>query len=106
VTEVTVPDPLTGLACSVMAEPGVKISPAVGLVMDTMGAPLPVPPPPVEVGLGEGDGELVGEVDGDGDGDGDEVGEVEGDGLGDGLPLPLQAVPFRVKAVGAVLLPL
>ena len=96
----TVPEPLTGLACSVMAEPGVKISPAVGLVMDTMGAPLPVPPPPVEVGLGEGDG-AVGEV----DGDGDEVGEVDGDGLGDG-EAPLQVVPFSVNVVGAALLPL
>ena len=96
----TVPEPLTGLACSVMAEPGVKISPAVGLVIDTIGAPLPLPlpPPPVEVGLGLGLGE----------GDGDELAVEVGDGEGDGeavLP-PLQVVPFSVNEVGAVLLPL
>ena len=94
----TVPEPLTGLACSVMAEPGVKISPAVGLVMDTIGAPLPLPLPPVEVGLGLGLGE----------GDGEEVAVEVGDGDGDGEALlpPLQAVPFSVNEVGAVLLPL
>jgi hypothetical protein len=34
-------------------EPGLKIWPAVGLVMDTIG--VPEPPPPVEVGEGLGD---------------------------------------------------
>ena len=91
------PEPVTGLACSVMAEPGLKISPAVGLVMDTMGAaPGVPPPPPVEVGLGLGVG----------DGDVDAVGDVEGEGLGEAVLPPLQAVPLRVKAVGAVLVPL
>ena len=94
------PEPLTGLACSVMAEPGVKISPAVGLVMDTIGAPLPLPLPPVEVGLGLGLGL--------GEGDGEELPVEVGDGDGDGEALlpPLQAVPFSVNEVGAVLLPL
>ena len=98
----TVPEPLTGLACSVMAEPGVKISPAVGLVMDTIGAPLPLPlpPPPVEVGLGLGLGE------GEGEELPVEVGDGEGDGDGEALLPPLQAVPFSVNEVGAVLLPL
>ena len=95
------PEPVTGLACSVMAEPGLKISPAVGLVMDTMGAaPGVPPPPPVEVGLGlgDGDGVVVGV--------GDEVGVVEGEGLGEPVPPPLQAVPLSVNAVGAALVPL
>jgi hypothetical protein len=35
-----VPAPVTGAACRVMAEPGVKICPAVGLVMETIGEPL------------------------------------------------------------------
>ena len=87
------PDPVTGLACSVMAEPGPKISPAVGLVMDTMGA---APGVPLEVG------------DGVGVGVGEEVGDVVGlgEGLGDAVAPPLQAVPLRVNAVGAVLVPL
>jgi hypothetical protein len=64
------------------------------------------PPPPVAVG--EGEGEAVGEVLGDGDVVGDPVGELDGLGDGEGLPppLPLQAVPLMLKAVGAVLLPL
>ncbi len=101
----TGPEPVTGLACSVMAEPGLKISPAVGLVMDTIGAaPGVPPPPPVEVGLGDGDGVVVGVV--VVVGDGDDVGVVEGEGLGDAVLPPLQAVPLSVKAVGAVLVPL
>jgi hypothetical protein len=51
--------------------------------MDTMG--VPEPPPPVLVGVGVG---------------------VVGVGVGVGDPLlPLQVVPLRVKAVGAVLVP-
>jgi hypothetical protein len=46
-------------------------------------------------GDGDGDGDVDGEADGDADGD--------GDGLGDA---PLQVVPFRVNAVGDVLVPL
>ena len=60
------------------------------------------PPPPDEVG----EGEAVGEVLGDGVEVGDPVGEPVGLGDGDGLPLPLQAVPSTLKAVGAVLVPL
>ena len=39
---------------------------------------------------------------------GEEVGDVLGlgEGLGDAVLPPLQAVPLRVKAVGAVLVPL
>jgi hypothetical protein len=59
--------------------------------------PDPQEPPPVEVGDGDGVGVPVGV--------GEEVGEV--DGLGDGdPPVPLQAVPLMVNAVGAVLVPL
>jgi hypothetical protein len=62
--------------------------------METMGAApgVPPPPPPVEVGLGLGLGL--------------EVGDVLGDGLGEAVLPPLQAVPLRVNAAGAVLLPL
>jgi hypothetical protein len=61
--------------------------------MDTMGAaPGVPPPPPVEVGLGLGLGL--------------EVGDVVGEGLGEAVLPPLQAVPLRVKAVGAALVPL
>jgi hypothetical protein len=51
---------------------------------------------PDEVGVGVGVGV------------GDEDGEVVGlgDGLGEAVLPPLQAVPFSVKAVGAVLVPL
>ena len=93
------PDPVTGLACSVMAEPGLKISPAVGLVMDTMGAaPGVPPPPPVEVGLGLGLGW----------GWGLRWGMWSGSvrGWGTRWPPPLHAVPLRVNAVGAALVPL
>ena len=90
-----VPAPVTGLAWSVTVEPGLKIWPAVGLVMDTIG--VPEPPPPVEVGEGLGDG-LVGVGLGEG-----LVGV--GVGEGEGEPVPLQVLPLRVKAVGAVLVP-
>ena len=74
-----VPAPVTGLAWIVTVEPGVKISPAVGLVMDTMG--VPEPPPPVLVGVGVGEG-LVGVGVGEG---------LVGVGVGVGDPLlPLQ----------------
>ncbi len=95
-----VPAPVTGAAWSVTVAPGVKICPAVGLVMDTIGEP--EPPPPVEVGegLGVGLGEGLVGVEGDA-----LVGVGLGVGVGGGEPVPLQVVPLRVKAVGAVLVP-
>jgi hypothetical protein len=62
--------------------------------METTGAAPGVPPPPVEVGLGLGLGLDVGDVVG------------LGEGLGEAVLPPLQAIPLRVKAVGAVLVPL
>jgi len=95
VTLVTVPEPVTGLACSVIAEPGLKISPAVGLVIETIGAAV--------FGGGEGVGVGVGL----GVGVGDEVGLGAGVGVGVGVGLaPSQVVPFSVNVVGAALLPL
>jgi hypothetical protein len=70
----------------------------------TSSEPPPVPLPPV--------GELVGDDDGDAEAVGEDEGEALGDAevvLGEGLGeavAPLQATPLRVKAVGAVLVPL